>query len=71
MNFILFWDVSIQNKRAGIESEITSSQNNFVINGSLILVRRVIGRKIGRRDIFIVDHRQNGRAGHDRHGCRG
>jgi hypothetical protein len=71
MNFILFWDVPIQNKRAGIESDITCSQNNFAINGSLILVRRFIGEKIGSRDLFIVDHLQSGRASHDGHCCRG
>jgi hypothetical protein len=71
MNFITIWDVPIQNKRAGIESDSTCSQNNFAINGSLILVRRFIGGKIGSRDLFIVDHRQNGRAGHDGNCCRG
>jgi hypothetical protein len=71
MNFILLWDVSIQNKRAGIESNMTSSQNNLAIDGSLIFVGRIIGKRVGSSDLVIVDHRQNGRAGHEGHGCRG
>jgi hypothetical protein len=71
MNFTLFWDVSIQNKRAVIESGITGSQKNLAVDGNLIFVRRFIGKRVGSRDIIIVDHRQNGRAGHDGNCCRG
>jgi hypothetical protein len=65
MDFILFWDISIQNERAGIESNVTNSQNNLAFDGNLLFVRRFIGKRVGSTDLVIVDHRQDGRASHN------